>query len=159
MKLSTFIVGELKILRSRADWISVQSRDPILFRSIITSLQLSETTESLAAVAVFILSHGEDNGTVFAADAMYRVDNDILFMLTADKCPYLAGKPKLIFVQACQGQVFFLIYIFDIKSKSMIKKLLCLPSISFNCNIFSSAFGIIQRTDGSRSLQEFETEF
>ena len=72
---------------------------------MITSLQVSEETENLAALAVFILSHGEDNGTVFAQDSMYRVDHDILFQLTADKCPYLAGKPKLIFVQACQGQV------------------------------------------------------
>ena len=92
------------------NWIYI-----FVFRSIISELQLSESTESLAAVAVFILSHGEDNGTVFAADAMYRVDNDILFMLTADKCPYLAGKPKLIFVQACQGQVIPLMFTFFLK--------------------------------------------
>lgn len=73
-------------------------------RSVMTSLQVGEETENLAALAIFILSHGEDNGTVFATDSMYRVDHDILFQLTADKCPFLAGKPKLIFVQACQGQ-------------------------------------------------------
>ena len=57
-----------------------------------------------AALAIFILSHGEDNGTVFAADYPFRVDHDILVNLAADKCPGLAGKPKLVFVQACQGQ-------------------------------------------------------
>ena len=71
----------------------------------MTRLQVGEETENLAALAIFILSHGEDNGTVFAKDSMYRVDHDVLFQLTADKCPFLAGKPKLIFVQACQGQV------------------------------------------------------
>ena len=55
-------------------------------------------------MAFFILSHGEDNGTVFAADYPFRVDHDILVNLAADKCPGLAGKPKLVFVQACQGQ-------------------------------------------------------
>ena len=55
-------------------------------------------------MAIFILSHGEDNGTVFAADYPFRVDHDILVNLAADKCPGLAGKPKLVFVQACQGQ-------------------------------------------------------
>jgi len=99
-------VSAIKSAFKSISWDTEVYNDPTVsdIRSIITELQLSESTESLAAVAVFILSHGEDNGTVFAADAMYRVDNDILFMLTADKCPYLAGKPKLIFVQACQGQ-------------------------------------------------------
>jgi len=73
-------------------------------RGVISLLQVREETEKLHALAIFILSHGEDNGTVFAADSMYRVDHDILNALAADKCPYLAGKPKLIFVQACQGQ-------------------------------------------------------
>ena len=74
---------------------------------VISKIQSSRETEKLAAIAIFILSHGEDNGTVFAYDSMYRVDNDIILKLTADKCPFLAGKPKLIFVQACQGQVIY----------------------------------------------------
>lgn len=69
---------------------------------ILEKVQLSET--EISALAIFILSHGEDNGTIFAADYPFRVDHDILFPLAADKCPGLAGKPKLIFVQACQGQ-------------------------------------------------------
>jgi len=69
---------------------------------ILKKVQLCET--ELAALAVFILSHGEDNGTIFAADYPFRVDHDVLAQLTADKCPKLVGRPKLVFVQACQGQ-------------------------------------------------------
>jgi len=69
---------------------------------ILKQVQLSE--ENFAALAIFILSHGEDNGTIFASDYPFRVDHDILFQLAADKSPNLAGKPKLVFVQACQGQ-------------------------------------------------------
>jgi len=69
---------------------------------ILRQVQLCE--DPIAALAIFILSHGEDNGTIFAADYPFRVDHDILFQLAADKSPCLAGRPKLVFVQACQGQ-------------------------------------------------------
>ena len=36
---------------------------------------------------------------MFAADYPFRVDHDILVNLAADKCPGLAGCPKLVFVQ------------------------------------------------------------
>jgi len=71
-------------------------------RETILRIQISQ--EVWTGLAFFILSHGEDNGTVFAKDGLYRVDHDILYPLAADKCPMLAGKPKMIFVQACQGQ-------------------------------------------------------
>ena len=67
---------------------------------ILERVQLSQI--EISALAIFILSHGEDNGTIFASDYPFRVDHDILFPLAADKCPGLAGKPKLIFVQVCQ---------------------------------------------------------
>jgi len=69
---------------------------------ILKQVQLCE--DDLAALAIFLLSHGEDNGTVFAQDYPFRVDHDVLAQLTADKCPGLVGRPKLVFVQACQGQ-------------------------------------------------------
>lgn len=77
----------------------------LIYRDVMNNLQTSKETSQICSLAVFILSHGEDNGTVFASDSMYRVDHDILYPLAADKCPLLAGKPKLIFVQACQGKV------------------------------------------------------
>ena len=72
----------------------------LIRKVMMEKVQLSET--EISALAIFILSHGEDNGTIFAADYPFRVDHDILFPLAADKCPGLAGKPKLIFVQVCE---------------------------------------------------------
>lgn len=48
-----------------------------------------------------VLSHGE-NGIIHAKDTAYKPDN-LWSKFTADKCITLAGKPKLFFIQACQG--------------------------------------------------------
>ena len=66
-------------------------------RETLRQIQLSKC--SWAALAIVILSHGENNGTVFAADYPFRVDQDILNNPTADNCTGLAGCPKLVFVQ------------------------------------------------------------
>ncbi|KAK0081988.1 hypothetical protein PV325_011270 [Microctonus aethiopoides] len=50
---------------------------------------------------VSVLSHGE-LGILYAHDTPYKADT-IWSHFTADKCPSLAGKPKLFFIQACQG--------------------------------------------------------
>lgn len=50
---------------------------------------------------IVILSHGTFR-YIDAKDDNYKFDS-IWQQLTADKCPTLAGKPKLFFVQACQG--------------------------------------------------------
>lgn len=50
---------------------------------------------------VAVLSHGE-LGLLYAHDTPYKPDS-IWSHFTADKCPTLAGKPKLFFIQACQG--------------------------------------------------------
>ncbi|EDW92350.1 caspase-1 isoform X2 [Drosophila yakuba] len=52
-------------------------------------------------LAVAILSHGE-HGYLYAKDTQYKLDN-IWHYFTATFCPSLAGKPKLFFIQACQG--------------------------------------------------------
>ncbi|XP_026480652.1 caspase-1-like [Ctenocephalides felis] len=52
-------------------------------------------------IIVSILSHGE-MGTIYAKDTPYKLDS-LLGMFTADRCPTLAGKPKIFFIQACQG--------------------------------------------------------
>ena len=50
---------------------------------------------------IAILSHGDTN-IMYAKDYSYKPD--LLWMsFTADKVPTLAGKPKIFFVQACQG--------------------------------------------------------
>ncbi|XP_067009140.1 caspase-1 [Anabrus simplex] len=48
-----------------------------------------------------VLSHGE-LGILYARDAPYKAES-LWARFSADKCPQLAGKPKLFFIQACQG--------------------------------------------------------
>lgn len=50
---------------------------------------------------IAVLSHGE-LGLLYAHDTSYKPDS-IWAYFTSDKCPTLAGKPKLFFIQACQG--------------------------------------------------------
>uniref|UniRef100_A0A182N1J2 Caspase n=1 Tax=Anopheles dirus TaxID=7168 RepID=A0A182N1J2_9DIPT len=52
-------------------------------------------------ILVTILSHGE-LGYLYAKDCQYKLDV-VWSYFTANHCPTLAGKPKLFFVQACQG--------------------------------------------------------
>ena len=48
-------------------------------------------------------SFREENGLLYGYDSNYRLDRHIIRELLPQNCPVLAGKPKLIFVQACQG--------------------------------------------------------
>lgn len=50
---------------------------------------------------ISILSHGE-LGYIYAKDTHYKLES-IWSYFTANNCPSLAGKPKLFFIQACQG--------------------------------------------------------
>lgn len=50
---------------------------------------------------ISILSHGQ-LGWIYAKDTCYKLE-DIWCYFTAPRCPTLAGKPKLFFIQACQG--------------------------------------------------------
>uniref|UniRef100_A0A336MXM6 CSON002720 protein n=1 Tax=Culicoides sonorensis TaxID=179676 RepID=A0A336MXM6_CULSO len=52
-------------------------------------------------ILVAILSHGE-LGYIYSREGQYKLDS-IWSYFTANRCPTLAGKPKLFFVQACQG--------------------------------------------------------
>ncbi|XP_029160880.1 caspase-1-like [Nylanderia fulva] len=52
-------------------------------------------------LVIAVLSHGE-LGLLYAQDTAYKADS-LWYNFTADKCPTLAGKPKLFFIQACQG--------------------------------------------------------
>ena len=47
--------------------------------------------------------HREENGLLYGYDSNYRLDRHVIQALLPQNCPSLAGKPKLIFVQACQG--------------------------------------------------------
>lgn len=52
-------------------------------------------------IVIAVLSHG-DLGIVYAKDMGYKPDT-LWCRFTADRCPTLAGKPKIFFLQACQG--------------------------------------------------------
>ncbi|CAH1271382.1 CASP10 [Branchiostoma lanceolatum] len=52
--------------------------------------------------ACCIMSHGTQ-GKVFAADGFSAELLDILSLFNGNRCPSLMGKPKLFFIQACQG--------------------------------------------------------
>ncbi|XP_059488890.1 caspase-1-like [Neocloeon triangulifer] len=54
-------------------------------------------------VAIAIMTHGSEGDKIYAKDSAYCL-HDLVSMLTADKCPTLAGKPKLFFIQACRGE-------------------------------------------------------
>jgi len=67
---------------------------------VLESASLSDHAEE-DCIMVFVLSHGE-LGILYASDQLYKPDK-LWTHFSADKCPSLAGKPKLFFVQACQG--------------------------------------------------------
>ncbi|XP_059097219.1 caspase-1-like isoform X2 [Tigriopus californicus] len=70
---------------------------------VIQKLQAPDQPE-LACLVIFILTHGEDNGVLHSHDKPYRLDKSIINELLPSNCPALKSKPKLIFVQACQGK-------------------------------------------------------
>ena len=52
-----------------------------------------------------ILSHGKDGGIIYGKDKSVYL-NDLISYILPNKCASLAGKPKLFFVQACQGDKY-----------------------------------------------------
>ncbi|XP_054555963.1 caspase-8 isoform X2 [Talpa occidentalis] len=50
-----------------------------------------------------ILSHG-DKGIIYGCDGQEASICDLISYFTGSKCPSLAGKPKIFFIQACQGE-------------------------------------------------------
>ncbi|KAJ1521350.1 hypothetical protein ONE63_003026 [Megalurothrips usitatus] len=52
-------------------------------------------------LVVAVLTHGE-HGILYTKDSAIKPES-LWTPFSADKCPSLAGKPKLFFIQACQG--------------------------------------------------------
>ncbi|XP_023165936.2 caspase-like isoform X2 [Drosophila hydei] len=73
--------------------------------------ELNKTIENAVAadhtnhdcILIAVLTHG-DSDTVYAKDGEYQLKS-IWESFKAEKCPSLAGKPKLFIVQACQGKL------------------------------------------------------
>lgn len=57
------------------------------------------------ALVVCVLSHGE-MGSVFGTDEQEVLLRELTLPFTSGRAPTLAGKPKLFFIQACQGQKY-----------------------------------------------------
>ena len=66
-------------------------------------MEIQKETD-LSCLAIFILTHGEEKGELYGYDANFYLNKDIIEKLLPMHCPGLAAKPKLVFVQACQGQ-------------------------------------------------------
>lgn len=49
-----------------------------------------------------ILSHG-DKGIIYGSDGQEAPIYELTSYFTGSKCPSLLGKPKIFFIQACQG--------------------------------------------------------
>jgi len=77
--------------------------DPTYF-NILISLNSVQKESNLSCLALFILTHGEEDGLLHAYDTSYRLNKNIIPELLPTNCPSLAGKPKLIFIQACAGK-------------------------------------------------------
>nr|XP_060639267.1 caspase-10 isoform X1 [Anolis sagrei ordinatus] len=65
--------------------------------------QTSEKWKDMDCLVCCILSHGE-SGKIFGTDGVCIPIRDIMSYFTAKQCPQLAKKPKLFFIQACQGE-------------------------------------------------------
>ncbi|KAK4872498.1 hypothetical protein RN001_014527 [Aquatica leii] len=67
---------------------------------VITNLSKANHFDA-DCLLVAVLTHG-NTGKIYARDHQYPPDM-LWRSFTGDKCPTLAGKPKLFFIQACRG--------------------------------------------------------
>ncbi|XP_062972250.1 caspase-10 isoform X2 [Elgaria multicarinata webbii] len=70
---------------------------------ILKHWQSSENWKDRDCLVCCILSHGE-SGKIYGTDACLISIRDLMSYFTANRCPLLAEKPKLFFIQACQGE-------------------------------------------------------
>ncbi|XP_070545463.1 caspase-6-like [Ptychodera flava] len=77
-----------------------QDYSTVKVREVIFEAARADHSNCDAFICVF-LSHGDD-GIVYSNDGVLRLQ-DLIDQFRADRCPSLAGKPKLFFIQACRG--------------------------------------------------------
>ncbi|RWS10270.1 caspase-like protein, partial [Dinothrombium tinctorium] len=75
----------------------------LTYNEVITTLSEASNADYLDTDCFIccILTHGEQ-GFLWAKDKQYPIDT-VYQYFKGDKCPSLAGKPKIFFIQACQG--------------------------------------------------------
>lgn len=69
---------------------------------MILLLGAHEDYTNYDCLVIAVLSHGEQ-GIIYAKDGAYKPEDQLWGRFTGDKCLTLASKPKLFFIQACQG--------------------------------------------------------
>ena len=82
----------------------------IVVEKNLTAVQVMELCTDLSAkdhkcfnaLVVCVLSHGRE-GLVYGVDGREIYIKKITDMFIGARCPTLSGKPKLFFIQACQG--------------------------------------------------------
>ncbi|PVD35335.1 hypothetical protein C0Q70_02295 [Pomacea canaliculata] len=85
----------------------VEIKDNCSAKQIADALQevARKSHRDFDCFACAILSHGEQ-GVVFGVDGDKILIKDIIGAMDGVRCPTLIGKPKLFFVQACQGNKY-----------------------------------------------------
>ncbi|XP_053732752.1 caspase-like [Synchiropus splendidus] len=63
----------------------------------------AEDHSQVDSLVCMVFSHG-DEGRVFGVDGRAVMLQELTAPFTGSKCPSLAGKPKMFFIQACQGE-------------------------------------------------------
>lgn len=98
------------VKRLTKSWISLGFKVVVFtnlnYHDTLLKIRLAATTMVSPEHSVFalcFLTHGA-KGSVFAADGVGIKIEKIEQMLYVSEAPELAGKPKIIFIQACQGQ-------------------------------------------------------
>ncbi|XP_064535285.1 caspase-like [Drosophila montana] len=71
-----------------------------IMKKIASAVALNHRENDCILVA--LLTHG-NNDVVYAKDKYYKLE-EIWEAFSADKCPSLAGKPKIFIIQACRGK-------------------------------------------------------
>ncbi|KAG2458816.1 CASP8 protein, partial [Polypterus senegalus] len=103
-------------LLSNADYLSRVFKNlyfEVIQLNDLTARQISDNMAKFGATnhggkdcfVCCILSHGL-KGAIEATDGQKVAIQEITSYFTSRKCPSLAGKPKVFFIQACQGQKF-----------------------------------------------------
>jgi hypothetical protein len=66
---------------------------------------------------IIVLSHGV-RGAIMTADEKEIAMDEIMAYFNRDNCPALVGKPKMFFIQACQGSKLKSFWIFCCHNKT-----------------------------------------
>ncbi|XP_048341952.1 caspase-10 [Sphaerodactylus townsendi] len=83
--------------------VTYSDQTSIQIHEVLQEWQLHENWKDDDCLVCCILTHGE-SGKIYGTDANLIPIREIMSYFTAQKCPPLAKKPKLFFIQACQGE-------------------------------------------------------